>query len=634
MEETMVNNADTTRENLGPAERIIQTVLSYSDHMVHNRPGMVVADKTSVTGVRWFPVTHKEEEGQKVVYRLDKVGKKTNRVRQGVLRDNGDIYEGRNKVGQYRPAGIFPEVATWMYKQVAEVWKLDNEFAARWASYVYNQDNRDMKVVMAAFMLVQSRRGAPVTEDGQVLFYDEDFRDVGEAMMLLRRKDNKDLNPKMLLRVHDVLSLPQVAAVNKELGFGHSGRKPFLGRWTKATEKWLRYREENVPLLNGLVKAGYRRTVMELARRCGFKPETPQFFELLRWKQVQSKDGRRTIAIGQEVTKAEDWSKLTEEEICQTILRDRPSYKRVIRLVPPKVGLTRAIVAASVEAGCFSDKDLITHTPTLEELGLLQVQEVKDRWERAIKAAEDMRAANIALRVRNKEAKEKLQEASDNALKKAAEEVTRNMRIYFMIDCSGSMQGAIETAKEYLTKFVQAFPLDRIHVCHFNTAGREVAIRHASAAGVQNALKGIGAGGGTDYGAGVRALAHHKPQEDEDVLFVFVGDEGASKFTAAVNQSGLRPMAFGFIKVVSPGWGEHRYAVQETAASLGIPCMMLDNNTFNDVYAIPRTIRAMMAATPVGTTSAGVQRKRVSLVDEILKTELLKKPIWATATVQ
>ena len=32
--------------------------------------------------------------------------------------------------------------------------------------------------------------------------------------------------------------------------------------------------------------------------------------------------------------------------------------------------LTRAIVAASVEAGSLSNKDLIIHTPTLEELGL------------------------------------------------------------------------------------------------------------------------------------------------------------------------------------------------------------------------------------------------------------------------
>src|SRR5258706_14119081 len=56
------------QEQLGPAERIIQTLLSYSDHMVHNRPGIVRADNRLEVGVRWEPVTHKEERGQKTVY--------------------------------------------------------------------------------------------------------------------------------------------------------------------------------------------------------------------------------------------------------------------------------------------------------------------------------------------------------------------------------------------------------------------------------------------------------------------------------------------------------------------------------------------------------------------------------------
>lgn len=73
------------QENLGPAERIIQTVLAYTDHAAHGRPGVVVTDLSSVTGVRWSPVTHKVEDGAKVVYRLDKVGNKTQKARVGVM---------------------------------------------------------------------------------------------------------------------------------------------------------------------------------------------------------------------------------------------------------------------------------------------------------------------------------------------------------------------------------------------------------------------------------------------------------------------------------------------------------------------------------------------------------------------
>ncbi len=60
--------AINNRENLGPAERIINSLLTYTDH--HNRPGVVVKDARFAVGVRWDPVTHKVENDEKVVYRL------------------------------------------------------------------------------------------------------------------------------------------------------------------------------------------------------------------------------------------------------------------------------------------------------------------------------------------------------------------------------------------------------------------------------------------------------------------------------------------------------------------------------------------------------------------------------------
>lgn len=631
----------TTPENLGPAERIINALLQYSDHMVHNRPGMVVGDARFNTGFRWEPVTHKVEGEAKVVYKLVKAGKKTTKVRVGVLRDaDNKIVENGAVVGEYRPAGLYPEVAAWMYSQVAEVWKLDNEFAARWASYAFGQEHRDLKVVLAAFMLVQSRKGDPVVDAGKVAFYDEDFRDVGEAMMLMRLKD-KDLNPKLLLRIHELLSHAKIAEINRDLGFGRSARNAFYGRWDKAVQKWLQHREENPKLLEGLVKAGFRQSVMALVRLSHFKPETPKFFETLRWKQQQAEDGRRQVAIGVALKAADTWDGLNEGQICERITREKPNFKRIVGLLPKGTGLTRAIVAASIEAGGFSPKDLLQYTPTLEELGLLQVQDIRARWENAVKGAEDMRAANIALRVKSKATAEKLVEAADNAVKKAVEEVIRGVRIYFIVDISASMEGAIQEAKTYIAKFLQAFPPDRLHVSVFNTTGREIKIQHASAIGVENAFKGIRASGGTSYGEGVKVLRNYKPAADEDAIFIFVGDEEQnSTFEADVRASGLNPVAFGFIKVRgNMGFGgtfanrhvDNGYtAVRQTAAKLGVPCFMIAAETFADPYAIPRTIRNLIAATPVGVaTAARPAAPRVSLIDTILKTDLLKKPVWA-----
>ncbi len=663
------------RENLGPADRIIQSLLTFTDHGWHNRPGMISSDARTNIGIKWVPVTHAVEDGVKIIYRLDKSGKTTTKTKLGVLNTvNQNIMDGLKVIGQYREAGIYPEVVTWFYQQAVEVWKLDNEFAARWASFAYGQEHRDLKVVLAALMLVQNRKGDPVKDGDKIAFYDDDFRDVGEAMMLLRpaaktakptgaqakskvklpravvkaqaaqakaaAPTEPHFSPKELLRIHEVLTLSTVADINRELGFGGSLRRPFLGRWPRAVEKYLRQSESNPKLLKSQIDAGFRTQLMALAQHVGYKPTSTAFFEALRWRQVQADDGRRTLAIGTAVTAAESWEGLDETAVCLKITRSKLDWKRITSLIPKPIGITRAVMAAAITSDKLSNRDLLIYTPTIEDLGLLTIEPVKVRWEAATKTATDTRALNIARNVQHQATKDKLVEAADTAVKAAVVESVKDLMIYFMVDISGSMQGAIEQAKIQLAKFLQAIPPDQLHCAVFNTTGRVIVIKHASAAGVEQAFKGIVAAGGTDYGAGVRALQAFKPKPDQDVLFLFVGDEEATIFDRAVRDSGLNPLAFGFLKTIAnsgaAGYRANAFgtdgniAVRGTAMALGIPCFMIDPETFTDSYAIPRTIRALIAATPVGTpTPTRVTKPRVTLIDQILATPLLTKPVWA-----
>ena len=61
---------------------------------------------------------------------------------------------------------------------------------ARFASYaLLETDWRDLKVACAALMLVQGKSGQPVREDdGTVAFHDDDYRAIGEAMLLHYQK--------------------------------------------------------------------------------------------------------------------------------------------------------------------------------------------------------------------------------------------------------------------------------------------------------------------------------------------------------------------------------------------------------------------------------------------------------------
>lgn len=632
-------------ENLGPAERIIQSLLPYTDHCVHNRPGIVMPDPTSAVGVKWLFAKPKNEgaEGhqERVLYAMSKQGKRTTKTRLGVIQQDGKtVLNGAARVGEYRQPGFFKEVVVWLYRQVAEVWRLDNEFAAKWASYAFGQEHRDLKVVLAAFMLVQSRSGEPVVENGKLAFYDDDFREVGEAMILLD-KDKGGFNAKLLLRVRELLSLPEIAKINHELGFGRSARRPELGRWTKAVTRWLQYRERNPKLLEGLVKAGSRRSVISLACQVRYVPLGPNFYRVLRWKQYQAKDGRRTLALNEQLAAAETWDGLTEEQVCERIVQSKPKWNRLSAMLPKGVGLTKAIMGAAIEAGSLSNAEMINLAPTIEELGLLQVQTYRERLEKALREAENMRAANIALRMKSKEGKEKLQQAADTALQKKVAEVVRGLFIYFIIDISGSMTQSLQMAMAYIAQFLQGFPLEKLVVVVFQTSGRIVEIKHASKAGVENAFRGIQAGGGTDHASGVREgtgpNAKRRPAPDDDVLMFFVGDGGerdVTRFVQAVRDSKTNPVAFGFLHVP----GENYNAPPNAAAQLGIPCFLLDQRIFGQVatggdadpYAIPRALRALIASTPVGKTVGQVAVPRVTLVDTILKTELLKKPAWAS----
>ena len=631
-------------ENLGPAERIIQSLLPYIDHCVHNRPGFVSVDPSSVVGVKWqFAKPRSEGEGEaarRVLYAQVKQGKRTVRTRLGVIGADGrTVIDGETRVGEYRRPGFFIEVVTWLYKQVAEVWKLDNEFAAKWASYAFAQEHRDLKVVLAAFMLVQPRSGQPVFENGKRAFDDDDFREVGEAMCLLD-KDKGGFNIKMLLRIRELLSLPEIAKINHDLGFGKSARRPELGRWQKAVTRWLQYRERNPKLLEGLVKSGARNTVISLACQVRYVPLNDNFYKALRWKQVQAKDGRRRMALNLDVGAAETWEGLTEEQVCEAITRSRPKWNRLSAMLPKGMGLTRAIMGAAIEAGCLSSAEMINLAPTIEELGLLEVQLYRERLDHALRLAENMRALNISLRMKSKEGQEKLQAAADAALQKQVAEVLRGLFVYFIIDISGSMTTSLGTAMLYIANFLQGFPLDKMAVAVFSTAGRLVDIKHASKAGVENAFRGIAAGGGTDHAAGVRcALTGPKqPAPDDDVLMFFIGDGGernVDRFVGQVRGSGRTPVAFGFLELP----GENLKAVPNAAAQLRIPCFALDQGIFGSVstggaidpYAIPRALRALISATPVGKANGHTTAPvRVSLVDTILKTELLRKPAWAS----
>jgi hypothetical protein len=568
---------------MGPAERLLDLVLGGSAHLWHNRPGVEIAGE-------WKPAktTTKPARGKAI-----------------------------------KP-GLHVSAAVGLYGRLLEIHKLNAELMAHLASYaLVETDWRDLKVACAALMLVQTRSGAPVhDDDGTVAFYDDDFRRIGEAMVLwYQRKSNRMLTPKAVLRVAELLETPEIAAMNRAAGFGDpAAKRAPLGRWPKAASKWLALRETNQPMLAGLVKAGYKQTIKNLARKIGYKPQSPAFFGILGWKQSQADDGRREIGLDNlELQKAERFDGLSEAEICETIVAQRLRYKDAVGRLPSDIGLTPAIMVALLPS--LSDRDLRQLTPTLEELGLLSVPEIRGRWEKSIETATDQRGLNIAKNVRDAGLKEKLADSADNAAKQAVQAAVAEteLRVMFLVDKSGSMQGAIESSKDALGKILAGFPLERLHVAAFDTMGQVLKAKAASRLAVQHMLAPLKAEGGTIHGAAVQALHRDgmRVPTGAKLVVIVVGDEAGESGEQLAQTFRVLGYSVDALALLLSG-NPRGSTVRECAKALKVPYSEVTVGQFDDPYHVTRVLRALLEA-PVSAAAP-----TPGVVDKVMKTKLLE----------
>src|SRR5262249_2266659 len=140
------NTIQLPESQRGPAERLLELVLGSGAHLWHNRPGI------DDFGVR----------------------RPASRRRRAAT--------GASHIGP----GLFVPAAVDLYRKLLEIYQLNADLMAHFASYaVLETEWRDLKVACAALMLVQPRAGQPVHgEGGEVEFHEDDYRGLGQGMLL------------------------------------------------------------------------------------------------------------------------------------------------------------------------------------------------------------------------------------------------------------------------------------------------------------------------------------------------------------------------------------------------------------------------------------------------------------------
>lgn len=290
--------------------------------------------------------------------------------------------------------------------------------------------------------------------------------------------------------------------------------------------------------------------------------------------------------------------------------------------LPQDLGLTPAIMVALVPS--LSDRDLRQLTPTLEELGLMADPEIREAWEKAIESATDQRGLNIAKNVQSAELKERLEASADKAVQKAVADATaeQDIHVMFLIDRSGSMQGALEKSVEALSRILAGFPLEKLHIASFDTMGMVHKPKAPSRAAVQHMLSGVSAGGGTMHIAALYALAADGvsiPPGAKLIVFV-VGDEAGEdggRLAEAFHAYGWNVSAMALILNVAYTRGR---TVTDCAAHLGVPFSLVTVEQFDDPYQVPRVLQTVLEAPPPSPLGAS----RMAWVEKVMATPILE----------
>lgn len=558
-----------------------------------------------------------------------------------IMGSSAHLWHGRHGItgsdGKWRTApkvaqatvkpGFFEPAAVSLYRDLLFVYRQNALLFAHLASWVLREsDWRDMKVACAALLCVQ-----PL----------EMFRDVGAAMLLLFDKalGKRSMNAKMVLRVSEFLENPTIAQMNREAGFcSPAGKQPFTGRWRNAAAKYLVIRERNPSLLLGQVKGGQRNLLMDLARRCGYRPEGTEFFQHLRWKQSQAPGGHRKVAIGLEIDKRKDsFDGLNEAQICQRIVAGKLKYAEVVGRLPRGMGMTQAIMVALLPQ--MSDRDLIILSPTLEDMGLLADAGVRARWLSATKNAEDQRSLNVAKNMKSAELRDKLEEAAGQAVAKAVKAAVPDdkFRILFLVDISPSQEDAIEKSKELVPRILAGLGGggdSRLHVATFNSVGTVIPVKGIKPSDIKKLLSSVMINGGTLHYSGVRALYNSgvRQADGETLILMIVGDEGGQDTGQELAQHltvcGYKVAAISMLVNVTARYGRG-HTVRDAAAALKVPFSEVQLEDFDDPYAVPRILRRMLdAPTPSSMVQAApAAPPRMGWLERVMATPLLVPPI-------
>jgi hypothetical protein len=474
-----------------------------------------------------------------------------------------------------------------MLQQFAELAEHDPLFLAHFTSYAFKKtEAKDLKVVACYVNSLSDADGNPFIAGGE--FKKPNFRLISAAAFQL-------LDPKLAVRVLEL------AQSKRKVGSKTAG-KHFSKHLKTAARKYLRYRENNLGILKGIQKAGLGKTLRTMYRIAEITPSA-EACQVLRWKQKAGFPGANV-----KIEKALSFKGLSDLEVAETIRKKKLKPQVIVGMLTDKIS---PVVAVALLEQCSGDQAVV-YTSLFEDQGLLKHKEVREAYDAKIRTAKN--ALDRVERI-----KQELNEDTKKVLRNAKADVRKEQvgdigRVFVHIDISGSMQSAIEIAKNKGSIIAECVknPEQNFHWGAFNSNGSVLPTPEKFTKDAFMAkLYSVRAGGGTNC----LALFQRARQLGCDTD-VYITDGGHTDGNIPTMLRQMKAQGLAYPKqVVIIKCGGYNTVLEDGLKSEGIPVSTIAEAQLSESALVTQAIK-------MATKGA------VAVIDEIMGTPFLELPKW------
>jgi hypothetical protein len=475
----------------------------------------------------------------------------------------------------------------------------DPIFMAHLTAWAHKKDSKDLKVLSIFFNALNDANGTPFFKGSKKC--KPNFREVSYALL-------NELDPHLALRVLKLCHKRfEVKGILNDARHFPTGMKTSF-------RKYLHYREENVDMLRGIKRNGLGTKMIEMYRLTRTAP-TDDAASILNWQQGSIKKGtRREI----EMEKLPNFTNKTSDEIVAELKSSKLSAIVAMSIISKDQ--MDAKIGKALLKNCSGNQAIILYN-YFSKNGYLDIPEIKAIFKDKVKEATTAidRIDTLTKNADVEDKKEMAQVRSDK--RKSASKDEKIGKVFMHIDVSGSMNAAIEFAKEKGCVFAECVndPAKNFNWGTFHTVGRLLAVpKEFTKEDFHAALYGIHTQGQTDCIA-----LYEDARKFGAEIDVYITDQGHNIGT--INKR-IREMHEKHPEYVKPraaiivDYSGNRNAsvknlLESELISSGIPVAIIKPEALNESALVAQSVRMALVG-------------ELAIIEEILNTKLPSLPKW------